>query len=123
MWANLILGLKDFAKEVKTFRKKERNDLAEVLEVVGNLLTEIAEAFEGDEYPYTKSAIIETIANSVVNHMTRLVKKKNRQEVEELFQPFKSLKDEWERRHEDGVVEEMRSAAGEFIGLATLFKI
>lgn len=123
MWVNLILGLKDLAKEIKTFRKKERNDLAEVLEVVGNLLTEIAEAFEGDDYPYTKCATIETIANSVVNHMTRLLKKKNRSEVEDLFQPFKSLRDEWERRAEPGVVDEMRTAAGEFIGLAALFKI
>lgn len=123
MWVTLILGLKDLGKEIKTFRKNDRKDLAELLEVVSNLLAKIADSFEGDEYPYTDCATIETIANSVVNHMTRLLKKKNKQEVEALFQPFKSLEDEWERRHEAGVVEEMRSAAGEFMGLAALFKI
>lgn len=123
MWVTLILGLKDLGKEIKTFRRSERKDLAELLEVVSNLLEKIADAFEGDEYPYTDCATLETIANSVVNHMTRLLKKKNKKEVEDLFQPFKSLGDEWDRRHEDGVIDGMRSAAGEFMGLATLFKI
>jgi hypothetical protein len=123
MWVNLILGLKDIGKEIKSFRKKEREDLADLLNLVGDLLLEIADAFEGDEYPYTECATIETMGNSIVKHMTRFLKKENRKDVAELFEPFESLRDEWERRHEAGVIEEMRSAAGEFKGFAALFKL
>lgn len=123
MWVNLILALKEIGKEVKTFKKNERKDLAEVLDLTADLLLEIVLAFEQDEYPYSKCATVEVLGNTISNHMSRLLKKKNREGIREAFEPFRSLQDEWENRNDPEVIIRLKEAAGEFKGLAALFKI
>lgn len=123
IWVPVVLALNTISKDLKGISKKERNDLAALLDLVGNLMEELADDFEADDYPYTKVATVETIGKNVAEHMTRFLRKKHRNSVEDLFGPFESLKDEWERRKEEGVIQDMRYAAGEFKGHALLFKI
>jgi hypothetical protein len=123
IWIPVVLALNTISKDLKGISKKERNDLAALLDVVGNLLGEIADDFAANDYPYTKVATIETVGKNVAKHMTRFLRKKQRNDVNDLFKPFESLNDEWERRNEEDVINDMKYAAGEFKGHALLFKI
>lgn len=123
MWPGLITAVKDLAKDIKEFKKEERRDLSSLFDVTGDLLLQIVEEFEKDNYPDVECATIETIGNNIAKNMTRMIRKKKRNEILEYFKPFQSLKDEWEKRKDPTCIDEMKFAAGEFKGLAILFKI
>lgn len=123
MWAGLITALKEVAKDAKKIKDEERKDLAALFEITSDLLLKISTEFEEDRYPHVECATIETLGKNISKHMAKIIGKKRRTEVLDYFKPFHSLKDEWEKRKEDGVLNEIRSAAGEFKGLSLLFKI
>jgi len=123
IWIPVILALNTISRDMKGLKRADRKDLAALLDVVGNLLGEIADDFQNDEYPHTKCSTVETIGTNVAKHMTRFLAKRHKKDVADIFKPFQSLRDEWERREEPGVIDDMRKAAGEFKGFAILFKI
>lgn len=122
MWGGIINAIKDLAKEIKDFKKEEKEALGDLFEIMSNLLLEVITSFETNIYPHTIIGTIETLGGNIAKHMTRVIKKKKRNEILEYFKPFESLTDEWEKRNEPGFLDELKYAAGEFKGLAILFK-
>lgn len=122
MWGGVITAIKNLAIDVKDFKKEEKESLGELFEITSNLLIEVVDYFEKDEYPQVLCATIETLGNNIAKNMTRIIKKKNREEILEYFKPFQSLSDEWDNRENPEVLDDIRYAAGEFKGLSIIFK-
>lgn len=122
MWGGIITSIKDLAKDIKDFKKEEKESLGELFEITSALLLEVIMKFEEDEYPQTLCATVETLGNNIAKNMTRVIKKKKREEILEYFEPFKSLQDEWDKRKDPETIDGMKYAAGEFKGLSILFK-
>jgi hypothetical protein len=122
MWSTLINAIKELTKDRKRFKKEERTALGELFETTSNLLIEVINYFEKDEYPQMISGTLETLGKNIEKYLTKTIKNKKRDEILEYFKPFESLKDEWEQRNEPGSLDNLRYAAGEFKGLAILFK-
>jgi hypothetical protein len=122
MWLSTINAIKEATKDIKKFKKEERISLGNLFETMSNLLIEMINSFEDNKYPHMTCSTIETIGKNIENNMTKVIKKKSKKEILEYFKPFHSVKDDWEKRNQEGYLDELRSAAGEFKGLSILFK-
>lgn len=122
MWLNAILQVKNVAAIIKEFKQDEKKKLANLFEQTAILLEDIAADFSKDIYPIVKTAMLETIAESVTMNLVKMAKRNEVEEAIASYEPFVSLIDEWEKRSITGVSNLLR-IAGELKGLVILFRI
>jgi len=123
MWLSTILQIHSLASAIKEFKAEERKSLSKLFARTSELLEVIAIEFKNDNYPIFFIAALETLSESVTVNLTRIAKRNRIEDVIEAYKPFLSLSEEWEKRHEEGVTDNLLRIAGELRGLAILFKI
>jgi hypothetical protein len=123
MWLATILQVKDIASSIKQFKAEERKSLGMLFLKTAMLIEDIAADFEKHYYPISKTATLETLAESVTINLVRIARRNKVEDVIEAYKPFISLKEEWEKRKEEGAIDNLYRIAGELRGLGILFRI
>lgn len=122
MWLSTILQVKDLASSIKQFKIDEKKSLGKLFKKTATLLEDIAADFEIDFYPISKIATLETLAESVTINLIKIAKRNKVEDVIEVYKPFISLQEEWEKRGEKETIYNLYRIAGELRGLGILFR-
>lgn len=123
MWLSTILQINSIAASIKQFKVDEKKSLSSLFSETAILIEEIAADFERHHNPISKVATLETLAESVTINLVRIAKRNKVQDVLEVYKPFISLEEEWQKRKEKGTIDNLYRIAGELRGLSILFRI
>jgi len=122
MWGEVIKVCKDIMQHYFNDKKEKKDKLSKLFLAISDIIMEICNKLEQDEYPHYHCAIMDTLSQELIMFSTGVLdNEKSIKFTDSLFECSK-LEGEFAGRKDSVTIPKLRSIAGEFKGLSMLLE-